>query len=188
MIREFTSNDQDFLARANKKYAELTFVVLVCGFSMVALVYALIYHEGKGSWSRVGRVLDGVSNMSTTSILITIISCVLILIGSLVFWYTYFKNREIVVGLKFNDISKELTVNTKTIGGQEYERVHKYAELSWEDNHLSDGMTPPMYNTLTLVKGNYLAGHLYVDHFTWEGEILSEIKMKLKVVCECSAT
>jgi hypothetical protein len=182
MIKEYISNDQDFSTRTSGTYSKLFFLVPLCSLAIVALGYAIFYHGGRHRRTKIERIIEGLSYMDTTSIFISLTVGILIMIGLLFFLKSYYRNREIVIALKFDDNSKQLTVRTQRIDGQEFVRTHKYAELLLEYNHLSDGMTPPMYNTLTLVKGNYLVGHIYLGHFTWDMRTVSEIKMKLRNV------
>ena len=136
--------------------------------------------EGQG---KIGRILEGLSFMDGTSILVSSVIGLIIMIGLIFFLKWYYKHREIIIALDFDDQTNQLTVTSKRIDGQEFTRTHKYAELLLEYQHLSDGMTSPMYNTITLVKDKYLVGHVYVNHFTWDETVLREIRMKLKTVC-----
>lgn len=182
MTNEYTSRDTDFSARISNTYFKLTIMAPVCGLAIAALGYSIMYPDGKRRIARFSGILEGLSIMDVASIAITLVIAILILTGLIAFLKSYYKNREIVIALKFDDHRKELTVKTKRIDQHEFIRTHKYSDLSLERNHLSDGMTPPMYNTLTLVKGNYLVGHIYTDHFTWDEVTLSEIKIRLKNV------
>jgi hypothetical protein len=178
MIEEFISQDQDIVKHANTRYLK-TFVLLpFFGLWMVILIYSIIYHEGRHRRNKLDRVIEGLSYMSATSIIISILACIGVTVLFILSSRHYFRNREIVVGLKFNDQTHEVTITTKTIVGKEYVRTHKYSELVLEKNNLSDGITS-IYNTLTFVKGQYLAGHIYLDHFTWDSGTLSEIRAKL---------
>jgi len=180
MIKEYISSDQDFSARSSSTYSKLGFRALLCSLAIAALGYGIVYHEGGNSRTKVGRIIEGLSYTDTTSILVSLSIGIFIWIGLIVFLKSYYRKREIVVALRFDDHSKQLTVRSKRIDGQEFVRTHSYAELLLEYNHLSDGMTSPMYNTLTLVKGRCLVGHIFVDHFTWDNAVVAEMKVKLK--------
>lgn len=182
MTREYISRDSNFSTRVGNTYLKLMILVPVCGLALVALVYSIIYRAGKRRLSRFSGFQEGLSQMDITSIVITLVIFILIMIGLISFLKSYYRNREIVIALEFDDHQKELTVKTKRVDQQEFIRTHKYSELLLEYNHLSDGMTPPMYNTLTLVKGDYLVGHIYIGHFTWDDSTISEIKTRLRNV------
>jgi len=188
MPKEFTSKDQDFSARTGGTYQNLMFLVPTCGLAIVALGYGIIYHEGRGKTSKAGRISEGLSYMDKSTIFMTLAILLIVLTGLILFLKSYYKNREIVVELKFNDSSKELTIKTRTIHGKEHLRIHKYTELSVESNYRSDGMTSPMYETLSIVKGKYLAGHIYKNHFTWDSNTFLKIKESLKIITEANNT
>lgn len=179
MIEEFISKDQDIVKHANTRYLKTLVLLPFLGLWLVILFYSIIYHEGRHRRNKLDRVIEGLSYMSTASIIVSVLACIGVTVLFILSSRHYFRNREIVVGLKFNDRTNEITITTKTIVDKEYVRTHKYSELVLEKNHLSDGITPPMYNTLTFVKGKYLVGHIYLDHFTWDSGTLSEIRMKL---------
>lgn len=182
MITEYNSKDQDFLSRSSNTYLTLMFIGPLGVLALTALGYAIAYggrSNGFGRTRKYSRIWQGLSYMDATTIVVTIVIGVLIFLALTTYLKSRYERREIVVGLKFDDEKKELTVKTKTITSEQFTRTHKYNDLALEGNNLSDGMTPPMYDTLTLVKGNYLAGHIFLDHFTWDEKALSEMRAKL---------
>ncbi|MBL0742734.1 hypothetical protein [Chryseolinea lacunae] len=179
MITEFVSTDQDFSSRVSKLYLRLALLHPVLAFWLVVLVYSIVYHEGRARRTKLDRIIEGLSYMSATSVVVFIVVVVILVVVELIWLRSYYGKREIVVGLKFNDALKELTLKTKTTSGWEFTKVHKYKDLSFYKDNLSDGMTTS-YNTLTLAKGDEVVGHILMNHFTWDIKTQMEIEAKLR--------
>lgn len=180
MANEFTSLHQSFNQRRVNFYLRLLLAIPITGLLIVVLFNAPLHRVNTHFGRKIGRIVDGLSNMTGTSI--AIIFSILLIASIIAVWLTYANTleREIIVGLKFDDDQKQLTVKTKTIHGAEHARTHNYSELTWKNKKLSDGLTAKQFNTITLIKGPYIAGHIYTDHFTWDIFTLAQIEEKLK--------
>jgi hypothetical protein len=81
------------------------------------------------------------------------------------FLHLYYRARSIVVGLQFDNENKILKISTiNIISPYIIERGVTYIELSLGKKRLSDGITKPMYDCISLSHGNVLIGYFYNDN------------------------
>jgi hypothetical protein len=175
VTKEFISFDQDISNRINR----LFFFGLTAG-PMLSLFFLFLYYTSRKLGGPERR--HSLTEITVPQLIITLAIGLVIGIAMAIYIANTKKDREIVVGLKFNDESKQLTLTTKTKSGTERKIIYKYDDLTLERHILGDGITPQTYQTLTLVKGTTWVGHIFEGHFTWETSQLSAIKDKLKTI------
>ncbi|SKC86864.1 hypothetical protein SAMN05660236_5274 [Ohtaekwangia koreensis] len=177
---KFESSDQKFFQRARS----LQMMQLVwwpfCFFIIVAFVYSLMFHEGQHSRRLMGKVLEGITHMSSGTVALIIVAGILVTVVVVLLIRGHYKNRKIIVELNFNDTTNELTVRSKTVDEKQNIDSIKYSEIRFSPDRLSDGMTTAMYDVITLLKNDgYLIGHIFSKHFTWNQEDFDAIKVKV---------
>ena len=117
--------------------------------------------------------------MTPVGFVLAIIVGLVIASGVILFLKSYYKTREIVTGISFDEPKKQLTIRSTTPDGQKFIRTHKYSDIRVKSDNLSDGITPPMYKTITLLNKTTPIGHIYKNHFTWDAATLEQIAAKL---------
>ena len=162
------------------------FVALVFMFAIMTTTYPPNNPDGSRG-SKWAAHFEAFMNMSAISFLIIAFIAVAAAIAIARAEKYSQRERELIIGITFNDEQKKLTLHTRTPGEQEYRRTHKYDELTYERNRLPDGMTVGYYYTLSLVKGGrHFAGHLYLDHFTWDVHTQNQITARIKSAIKLS--
>jgi hypothetical protein len=182
MIHELKSKDNNFLTRTNAFHLRLSLMIPLFGLALAAMSN----NELGVGHGKLEKILNGLSHMRTSSIILTLVIFLLVAAMTVMLVKSNFENRELVIGVKFNDEQKTITVTTKTVGGVEYVRTHNYHELKLKEDKISDGMFGSDHNTVTLVKTPYLVGHIFIDHFSWDNHTQQAMLNKLRNVISSS--
>jgi heme/copper-type cytochrome/quinol oxidase subunit 2 len=193
MTNQFTAVDTNFSSRFNPSLVRLTLIFSITFFIGLVFIFAVMttqYPPDNPDGTRGSKWaahFEALANMSAISFLIIAFISVVAAIALARAEKYGRHDRELIIGITFNDEQKKLALHTKTPGNQEYRRTHKYSELTHERNQLLDSMTAGYYHTLSLVKGGrHFAGHLYLDHFTWDAHAQNQITARIKSVIKLS--